>query len=185
MEKSTLIPFIRENLDILFVGLNPATGSSRNRHYFSVNQAFWNQLYKAGLITAQVDKSTADVAIFGSTSKNFRGWSYGITDLITHIAESDSNQVKPSRIDCAFLRDSIQRYAPKVAVLLHGKVLEYFLPFLGLAVPLANSGWLGHLIRNCPTIFFSVAFPHGNAIPSQDKVKRYQEIKSYLEGRLR
>lgn len=60
MEKSKLVPFVRENLDILFVGLNPAKGSSYNCHYFSVNQAFWNQLYDAGLITARIDKASAD-----------------------------------------------------------------------------------------------------------------------------
>jgi len=46
--KSNLVPFIRDNLDILFIGLNPAKGSSENRHYFSVKPAFWNQLYDAG-----------------------------------------------------------------------------------------------------------------------------------------
>lgn len=43
--------------DILFVGLNPAKGSSDNLHYFSINQAFWNRLYDAGLIIARVDNS--------------------------------------------------------------------------------------------------------------------------------
>ncbi len=32
MEKSKLVPFLRPNLDILFVGLNPAKGSSDNGH---------------------------------------------------------------------------------------------------------------------------------------------------------
>ena len=180
MEKSHLIPFVSENLDILFVGLNPAKGSSRNRHYFSVNQAFWNQLYAAGLITEPVDKSNADAIIFGGTSKNFQGRSYGITDLITSVAESDSSQVKPSRKDCAVLRDLIQSYMPKVAVLLHGKVLDTFLPFLGYTVPPANSGRLGQLIPNCSTMLFNVAFPHGNAITSDAKVIRYKEAKMYL-----
>jgi G:T/U-mismatch repair DNA glycosylase len=94
VEQSTLVPFARENLDILLVGLNPAKGSSRNRHYFSVNQAFWNQLYDAGLITTHIDKSRADEIVFGSTHINFQGWWYGITDLITDMTESDSKKNK-------------------------------------------------------------------------------------------
>ena len=77
MEKSNLIPFVRNNLDILFVGLNPAVGSSRNRRYFSANQAIWNQLYDSGLITSRVDKSIADELVFGQKDINFQGWSYG------------------------------------------------------------------------------------------------------------
>jgi hypothetical protein len=180
MEQSNLVPFIRPGLDILFVGLNPARGSSRNRHYFSVNQAFWNQLYDSGLITSQVDKSNADTIIFGDTRLNFQGWSYGITDLVTELAESDSGQIKPSQKRCRNLKLSISTTSPKVAILLHGKVLKYFLPYLGYSVPASNLGRLGRLIPNCRTMFFNIAFPHGNAITSEVKVQQYKKVKQYL-----
>jgi len=180
MEQSTLIPFIRKNLDILFVGLNPAKGSSRNRHYFSVNQAFWNQLLEAGLITSRVDKVNADEIVFGSTDRNFRGWSYGITDLVTSIAESNSSKIKPTHQDCEILREAICKFTPKTVILLHGKVLDKFLPFLGYSVPVSNSGQLDELIPNCPTMFFNIAFPHGNTITSVEKVTQYKAVKQYL-----
>jgi hypothetical protein len=182
MEKSNLVPFVRENLDILFVGLNPAKGSSRQKHYFSVNQSFWNQLHESGLITSPVDKSSADEIIFGSTTHNFHNWSFGITDLVTEIAESDSSQIKPTIRDCEILSGLIQKFAPKVAILLHRKVLEHFLPFVGHALPPTNSGQLGTIIANCPTVFFDIAFPHGNAIPGREKVKHYQSVTRYLES---
>lgn len=180
MEESTLVPFVRENLDILFVGLNPAKGSSRNRHYFSVDRSFWNQLYSAGLITTYVDMSNADDIIFGSTIKNYRGWSYGITDLVTNIAESNSKKIKPTRQDCQILRDTIYEYSPKTAILLHSKVLKKFLRFLGCSVPASNSGELGKIVLNCETMFFNIAFPHGNNIPSDKKVVQYEKVKQYL-----
>jgi uracil-DNA glycosylase len=180
MGKSNLVPFLRENLDVLFVGLNPAQGSSRNRHYFSVNQALWNQLYDAGLITSRVDKSNADKIVFGRTDCNFQGWSYGVTDLITAVAESDSSRVKPTQKDCDVLQSQIKRFGPKVAILLHGKVLDSFLPYLGYAAPSANTGKLGILIKDCPTMFFNIAFPHGNAIASEYKVAHYRAVKQYL-----
>lgn len=104
MEKSNLIPFLRANLDILFVGLNPAKGSSRNRHYFSVNQAFWNQLLESNLITKHIDKSIADERIFGDNKINYNNWNYGITDLITEIAESNSAKIKPQHDDLVRLK---------------------------------------------------------------------------------
>lgn len=182
MEKSNLIPFVRENLDILFVGLNPAIGSSRNRRYFSVNQALWNQLYDSGLITSRVDKSVADEIVFGRTDINFQGWSYGITDLITAIAESNSGKIKPTCQNCEDLQSLIKRFSPKVVILLHGKVLDYFLTFLGHPVPSTNSGKLGMLVKDCPTMFFNIAFPHGNGILSENKVTQYQAVKTYLLG---
>jgi len=68
MNKSTLIPFLRNDLDIMFVGLNPAKGSSENGHYFSVRQAFWEQLYKSGIITGNIDKLIADEYVFNFLS---------------------------------------------------------------------------------------------------------------------
>lgn len=180
MEKSNLVPFLRVGLDILFVGLNPAKGSSMNRHYFSVNQAFWNQLFKSGLITVRVDKSRADEVVFGSTRINFQSWSYGVTDLVTSVAESDSTKIKPTIQDRQALLSSIKYYSPTTVILLHGKVLSTFLPFIRQPVPDANAGVLGQLVKDCPATFVSIAFPHGNAISSSAKVARYIEVKDFL-----
>ncbi len=180
MQPSHLHPFLRKDLDILFIGLNPAAGSSQNRHYFSVNSALWRQLHRAGLITAEVDKANADELIFGGTEYNYNRWSYGITDLVTSVAESNSRKVNPTVAECQALAETIMELAPRAAVLLHMKVVRAFLPYLGHAVPETNSGDMGMLITGCPTIFFNIAFPHGNAIKSEDKVARYVEVREYL-----
>jgi hypothetical protein len=180
MEHSNLIPFVRDNLEILFIGLNPAVGSSRNGHYFSVNRSFWGQLHGSGLIVSRVDKSIADEIVFGGTRKNYQRWSYGITDLVPDIAESDSSKIKPTQQDCKTLCALIKKATPKVAVLLHGRVRESLLSFLGYPVPMANSGKLGFLLKDTPTMFFDIAFPHGNKIQSEDKIVHYRAIKRYL-----
>lgn len=181
MEKSNLVPYLRENLEILFVGLNPAQGSSRNRHYFSVNQAFWNQLYDSELITEFIDKSKADENVFGSNRINYNNWNYGVTDLVTEIAESNSGLVKPSEKDCLRLKNTIITFKPKTVVLLHGKVLNEFIDYLGYNVPNSNSGKLGQLIKSSDTIFYNIAFPHGNSITSNEKVIRYIELREYIK----
>jgi G:T/U-mismatch repair DNA glycosylase len=180
MEKSLLVPFLRKNLDILFVGLNPAKGSSRNKHYFSVNQAFWNQLYTSGLIIQQIDKAIADDIVFGTSKINFNNWNFGITDLVVEVAESNSSKIKPTYIDFKRLKETIITYKPRTVVLLHGSVLKYFLNELGIEVPESNSGHLGEILNNCETTFFNIAFPHGNSITSEVKIERYKELKKYI-----
>jgi hypothetical protein len=180
MDKSNLIPFTRQNLEILFIGLNPAKGSSDNRHYFSVNQAFWNQLNDAGLITERVNKLVADNIVFGGNDINYRGWSYGITDLITEVAESDSGKIKPTVEDCRRLEREIRKYKPRTAILLHGKVTNTFLPYFGIKPVRANHGQIGKILENCHTMFYSIAFPHGNNIPTKEKVEKYRAVKNYL-----
>jgi len=180
MEKSKLVPFLRPQLDILFIGLNPAKGSSDNGHYFSVNQAFWNQLLEAGLILKPIDKMVADNFIFGNNKYNFNEWNYGITDLVTTIAESDSSKIKPTYQDSANTISVIKKYKPLTAILLHGKVLSNICSYLDISTPKANTGKMGYLVKDCNTLFYNIAFPHGNSILSSDKVDRYKELKKEL-----
>ena len=74
----------------------------------------------------------------------------------------------------------IKQFNPKTAIILHKKALSIFLKYCDVNVPRANSGRLGRIIKNCSTEFFNIAFPHGNAITSADKVIRYKEVKMYL-----
>lgn len=181
MQKSSLIPFVRNNPDILFIGLNPAKGSSIKKHYFSVNQAFWNQLYSSGLIIEKVDKCHADDSVFGSNKINYKNWQFGITDLVTQIAESNSTRIKPQHTDCEAMYKLIIKTKPKTAVILHGKVLNIFIKYLGYIPPDSNTGKIGKLITSCSTNFFNIAFPHGNSINSESKILRYKELLKFLE----
>ncbi len=182
MNRITLKPFVRENLDILFVGLNPAVISNQKGHYFSVKQSFWNQLYKSGLILKEVDKEYADECIFGDTVFNINQRNFGITDLVTNIANSNSTEVTPTMAHCIQLERTILEYKPKVAIILHSKVLKIFIhKHLGLKKKyFSNCGNMGQLLRNSDTTFFNIAFPHGNAIPDAAKIERYKEVKEFI-----
>ena len=180
MEPSSLRPFLRHGLDILFAGLNPAKGSSRKGHYFSVKSAFWDQLFEAGLIAQRVNKDVADEIVFGSSEINRNGWNYGITDLVTAWAESDSTKVEPTDEDCSRLADDIRNYRPRLVVLLHSKVRNKLAAFLGVSIP-RPYGALGRWLTDVPSEFFSVPFPHGNSIPSTRKVALYREVVRLLE----
>lgn len=181
MEESTLKPYLRECLHILFVGLNPATGSSRNGHYFSVNSSFWTQLYASGLIVRRVAKAEADEIVFGTTTANHAGWSYGITDLVTTVAESNSRSIRPTNEDSASLINNIICFKPKAVVMMHSKVRHSLAKFLGKPEP--EDGFVGKLLGDAiDTDFFSVPFPHGNRICSEYKINLYKQIRNYLAG---
>lgn len=173
-----IYPFIREGLDILFVGLNPANTSSKKGHYFSTKSAFWDQLYMSGLITKSIDKNIADDIIFGSSEINYKNCQYGITDLVNYLAESKSSKVKPTVQDCLNLEQSIVKYKPKKVVLLHHKVIKEFVKKY-LHKPVSR-GYLGKLIDNCESVFYNIPFPHGNKIKKEIKIELYKEIKETL-----
>ncbi len=181
MKGSNLVPFVREGLDILFVGLNPANGSNKNKHYFSVNQAFWNQLFGAGLITEEVDKLCADVEIFGKNEKNYKEWSYGITDLVRDVVDSNSKNIKPSDDDCKYLKEKIKKNAPKVVVFLHSKVKKSFLAYMGVKFDKNKYGKIGRIIENCSTMFYVVPFPIDSHHDKETKIGYYKAIKGYLD----
>ena len=134
------------------------------------------------MITKQIDKFKADTTVFGSSIINRNNWSYGITDLITEIAESNSSVIKPKISDCERLQNEIIKYKPKVCILLHSKVLDNFIPYLGKSVPKSNFGKMGKIIKGCDSMIFNIAFPHGNTIKSIDKVRQYKDVINYLEN---
>ena len=175
-----IYPFLRRNLDILFVGLNPANTSSKKEHYFSTNQSFWNQLYESGLIKEHIDKDVADNVVFGSSSINHHNYEYGITDLVNYLAESNSSIVKPTLKNCIRLQEDIMLYKPRIVVLLHSKVVKCFVnEYLKKNI---TKGYAGKLLDNCNTVFYYVPFPHGNSICTNIKVAIYADIKKTLDN---
>lgn len=174
-----LNPFLRNNLDILFVGLNPAKTSSFKGHYFSTNSAFWNQLSAAGLILEHVDMNIADEKVFGSNEINYNNMQFGITDLVNYYAESNSSKVKPTDQNCIDLINTIRNYKPQVVVLLH-KVVYKKLVKDCLNYDNEHYGNIGKIVPNCNSVFFNIPFPHGNNIRSEEKIKLYRELKEFL-----
>ena len=180
--ESNLKPFIRYNLDVLFVGLNPPRQSNSNGHYFSGKQSrFFHLLYKSGLITIDIEKSTADQKIFGDTVFNFNGKNYGVVDLVPDKVETNSGKVKPTSEHLSNLIDKITKYTPMIICVIHSKVRDAFNkskdPRIIGKLTYGNSGYL---LKNCQTLFFLNYFPNGNNVPDPPKIKIFNEIKLLL-----
>jgi hypothetical protein len=133
------------------------------------------------LIIKPVDRDNADDIVFGSNNVSYNGWSYGITDLVTGWAVSNSRTVHPTPDDCQQLLKNIKRYQPRVIVILHYKVQKSLKQCFKLQLSNGNYGQLGYWLgEGIKSEVFSVPFPHGNRIPKQDKVALYKQIKNYL-----
>jgi hypothetical protein len=113
MAHANLVPYLRHNLDVLYVGLNPPEQSNDNHHYFSGNQSrFFHLLYLSGLIVRPVDKARADEIVFGGNSINFRGAQYGVVDLVRYHVQTDSRRMRPTSKHVDALLADIRHFNP-------------------------------------------------------------------------
>ena len=182
MQEVKLKPYIRNNLDVLFVGLNPPYQSNFNAHYFSGKQSrFFYLLYLSGLTTVNVDKSYADEKVFGDNLYNYKKSNFGVTDLIQHKVETNSSKVKATSNDVLILCETIIKYSPKFVCIIHSKVKNAFDRFSNQHIIRNLSyGNSGNVLKNCSSTFFLNYFPNGNNIPDEPKLKIFGDIKSLL-----
>jgi G:T/U-mismatch repair DNA glycosylase len=182
MMEVNLKPFIRNNLDVLFVGLNPPYQSNFNAHYFSGKQSrFFYLLYLSGLTTVNVDKSYADEKVFGDTLYNYNKSNFGVTDLMQHKVETNSSKVKATSNDVLKLCETVIKHSPKFICIIHSKVKYAFDRFPNQHIIGSLSyGNCGNVLNNCSSTFFLNYFPNGNNIPDEPKLKIFGELKSLL-----
>ena len=182
MTEAKLNPFIRKNLDVLFVALNPPYQSNNNEHYFSGKQSrFFHLLFLSGLITTNIDKSQADEKVFGDNFYNYKKSNFGVTDLIQHIVETNSSKVKAKREDVFSLCESIIENSPRFVCIIHSGVKKAFEKFPNeLILGKLFYGNCEKILKNCPSIFFYNYFPNGNNIPDEPKLKIFDELKCLL-----
>lgn len=170
--------YLRYNLDLLFIALNPPKQSNSNGHYFSGKQSlFFKQLFESGLITTNLNKSNADEMVFGSNKYNYYNKQFGVLDLVPSTVETNSNSVRVSNENVSLLLDRIKVYKPKNVCIIHAKVREKIEKEIDRKI---SYGLNGKLINNCETVFYCNYFPNGNCIPTTEKLRIYQLIKENL-----
>jgi hypothetical protein len=175
-----LKPFMRPNLDVLFVALNPPMQSNNNGHYFSGEQSrFFDLLYFSGLITERLPKANADEIVFGSTSVNFKGKEFGVVDLVEHLVETDSGKVKPTRQDTSFLLQRIRQFEPRFVCVIHSKVRDALNAHPDVIAPLDYGVW-GPVLKGSPSRFVLNYFPNGNSVPDEPKLAIYKTLRDAL-----
>lgn len=175
--------FLKKDLDILFIALNPPKQSSNNGHYFSGKQSlFFDLLYESGLTIKYIDKTIADDIIFGSNSLNYKHALYGILDLIPDIIETNSSKVKISDVYTNQMIEKVLIYKPKIVCIIHSKVRDAFNRSNNASKTsnIDRYGYCGKLLKSCDTLFFQNYFPNGNSVKKSTKIDIYKEIQKYL-----
>lgn len=100
--------YLREHLDIVFVGINPGTYSDAKGHYFARStNLFWTALYESGFVNEPLTPQD-DVRM--------NEFGYGLTDLV---ARPTPNMDTLTRAEFArggeILRAKLLRYTPRIA----------------------------------------------------------------------
>ncbi|MRX68786.1 G/U mismatch-specific uracil-DNA glycosylase [Flavobacterium resistens] len=116
-----LTDIIKENLNVLFCGINPGLKSALDGHHFSGrSNRFWKVLHQAGFTPYQIE-AINDIDIL-----NFE---FGLTTAVAR-ATSRADQLSKEEFDDAIeiFRDKIKQFKPK------------YIAFLGKAAYKAFSG---------------------------------------------
>lgn len=99
--------YLKPNLKIVFVGINPGTYSDRMGHYFARStNLFWNALYESGLAPERLTpRDDARLNEFG----------YGLTDLVPRATPNVDGLTRQELIEGGrVLRSKIELYAPRL-----------------------------------------------------------------------
>lgn len=180
MVEVKLRPFLRPNLDVAFVALNPPEESNENGHYFSGrNSRFFHLLHISGLITRNVTKLMADGIVFGGTSINHKHAAFGVVDLIEDRVETSSSHVQAREKDVDLLIARIHQLKPRFACVIHSKVRDALKRHRDFKGPL-EYGICGRLLSQSQTVFVLNYFPNGNNIPDEKKLEIFGALRDAL-----
>lgn len=180
MAEVKLRPFLRPNLDVLFVALNPPDESNENGHYFSGrNSRFFDLLYRSRLITEDVPKLTADETVFGGTSINHKHAAFGVVDLVDGYVQTNSSRVRVQDSHVQLLIKRLRQFSPRFICLIHSKVRDV----LGRHPDVKGSlryGICGQLLSQSQSVFVLNYFPNGNNISDKKKLEIFSALRKLL-----
>ena len=110
----TLPDYLREGLDVVFVGINPGSYSARVGHYFATPQnRFWRALNRSGLVPGRDDLGPEDDALMPD-------YGIGFTDVVKRASNSASSlRAADWRLWAPQTKEKLLRFAPLV-VCFHG-----------------------------------------------------------------
>jgi len=175
-----LKPYIRDRLDVLFVALNPPAQSSSNGHWFSGKSSrFFHLLHQSDLIIEPVKKEEADEIVFGSTTFNYKGFEFGVIDLVHDLIETNSNRVRPTKEHVDSLLGQIRKCNPRFVCVIHSKVRSALQRHGRLEAEL-KYGECGAVLTGSDSCFFVNYFPNGNNICDDSKLQIFRTLREAL-----
>ena len=103
----TLPDYLRDGLDIVFVGINPGRYSAEVGHYFAApRNRFWTALNGSGLLSTPLDGNTDSLALEQGI---------GFTDVVKRPSNSASDiRVGDYRRWAPELKEKLERFSPRI-----------------------------------------------------------------------
>jgi TDG/mug DNA glycosylase family protein len=116
----TVLPdYLRPDLDLVFVGINPGTKSAAAcRHYAGSGNHFWPLLHESGLASEPLSYEQ-DARVLE--------WGIGLTNMVARSSPSISDlSLDELRAGARTLRRKLLRYAPRVVCFNGKRIYEVF-----------------------------------------------------------
>lgn len=180
MAAANLRRFLRPQLDVLFVALNPPIESNENGHYFSGKRSrFFDLLYLSGLTTKDLCKSEADEIVFGSTSINHNHCEFGVVDLVEDVVQTNSGRVRPTTQHVDLLFSRLHQFNPRFVCVIHHKVRKALNRHPDITGELMY-GFCGPLLLRCASVFVLNYFPNGNNLRDDKKLDIFRALRDAL-----
>jgi TDG/mug DNA glycosylase family protein len=165
----TLPDYLREGLDIVFIGLNPGLYSAQVGHYFAYKQnRFWPALSASGLVPEPV--GPADDA-------RLLEWGIGLTDIVKRPTRG-IHELKPVefRRGAKALQEKLEHYRPRIVC---------FVGLTGYRVCCGNDGEPGRQTDHFggAQVFVVPSTSPRNARYSLERiVVALRDLQEYLQG---
>ncbi len=156
----TLPDYLKDGLDIVFVGINPSGYSARVGHYFAnPRNRFWSAFNRSGLVEAELSPELS-----ANLDHTLLDQGIGFTDLVkratgqaSQLASDDYRQGAP------VLKEKLERYQPLI-VCFHG--MTSYRPYIRFAEGITDKATLG---LQGLTIGRSIVFVAPNPSPANAK----------------
>lgn len=172
------------NADLVLIALNPTQEAITNGALFSRDDAYWNLLYKAGII-----RDVSSVLLIDRQKEVCQDYKHshiriGIADMMHDVIETDSRKVKPPKGTAEnFVLTELAGKKPRRIALMGHKVVDAFAADYDLPkwrdIKTINGvkqyGRIGEIVVGDHIIeVFAVPFPINNNI--KDKHEIYKKL---------
>ncbi len=137
----TLPDYLRRNLDLVFIGINPGTYSVQRGHYFArTTSRFW-PAFSASRLSEPVRRALGTEKLLPVHDEMLPRFGIGLTDVVKRASANAAElNERDFEIWAPRLFEKIRRYRPRVACF-HG--LTAYRPFLRIALETDHRPQLG------------------------------------------
>lgn len=171
----TLPDYLRDNLSIISIGLNPSPVSVKEGYYFAnPRNRFWKALNGSRLVNAPLEPGEAAMQTL------FKQYNIGFTDLVKRPTRM-GNELRASdyRDGAALLREKIMQYQPVIAWF-HGKgTWQQYLKYAEGIKRKVNIGAQKDLIGRSRVFVTPNPSPANAGYTLDDLIRSYNEMVSF------